>query len=176
MAKTTAERKRYYTCPGRKTLPTYQEEITKAGRKGLVKTGETNVYARIQEDHEQTKIENILHSLAMGDLSVLKQADATYMDTTNMPKTLMEYQNLGLKAKQEFEKMPVEVKELFHNSAEEYVSLMGTDAFLEKMAPYNKKIEEIKKAGSVKKYEEKVKAQAKFEEDVAKEKGVTANE
>lgn len=175
MANTVEQRKRYYTCPGRKTLPTYQEEIVK-GKKILVKTGETNVYQRIQADHEQTKIENILHQLAMGDLSVLKQSEPIYIDSTNMPKTLMEYQNLGLKAKQEFEKMPIEVKEIFHNSAEEYVSLMGTQEFLDKMSPYNKKIEEIKKAGSVKEYEKKVKAQAKFEADVAAEKGANVNE
>ena len=83
----------------------------------------------------------------------------------------MESQNIVLRAKQEFEKMPVEVKELFHNSAEEYVSEMGSKEFLEKMAPYNKKIAEIKEAGSKAEYDKKVAAQAKFENDVAAAKG-----
>ena len=39
------------------------------------------------------------------------------------------------------------------------------------MAPYNKKLAEIKEAGTLKEYEKQVRAQAKFEKDVAAEKG-----
>lgn len=53
---------------------------------------------------------------------------------------------------------------------------MGTQEYLDKMAPYNKKIKEIKEAGSLKEYEKRVQEQAKFENDVAKAKGATINE
>lgn len=46
--------KRYYAPVGTHFLNVYQEEIVK-GKKELVKTGETNVYERIQEDLEGTK-------------------------------------------------------------------------------------------------------------------------
>lgn len=162
--------KRYYAPIGTHFLNVYQEEIVK-GKKELVKTGETNVYERIQEDLEGTKIENILHAVAMGDLSALKQRDTVYADATTMPKTLMEAQNLVVKMKYEFEQMPLEVRKQFDYSAEKYVDEMGTEAFMEKMAPYNKRLAEIEEAGSLKEYEKKVKAQAKFEKDVAAAKG-----
>lgn len=151
-------------------LPVYQEEI-KDGVKTLVQTGYTNVYEQIQADLESTKIENILHAVAMRDLSALHQRDATYVDATNMPKNLMEAQNLVLRMKTEFEKMPVEVKEKFNNSADKYVELMGTEEFNDIMEPYNKKIADIKAAGDLKAYEKKVADQAKFENDVAAKKG-----
>lgn len=159
---------------GRRYLNTYQEEIDKeTGKKHLVKSGETNIYEMIQEDLEDSKIENILQRVALGDLKALEQRETLYVDATNMPKTLMEAQNVVLKAKQEFEKLPLEVRKEFDNSAEKYISEMGTKEFTEKMAPYNKRIAEIEQAGSLKEYEKRVKNQAKFENDVAAAKGVT---
>ena len=54
----------------------------------------------------------------------------------------MEAQNIIVKTKQEFDKLPLEVKKLFNNSAEQYVSEMGTKDFIDKLSPFN---EEIKK-------------------------------
>jgi len=156
-----SERKRRFTPSGTKFLNIYEEQLVR-GHKELKKTGETNVDEMIQQDLEQSKIENILHQLAMGNMDVLQAKDATYMDATVMPKELRETLNLVLKAKQEFEKFPTEVKELFHNSPDEYVEMMGTKEFFEKMSPYNDKIKAIEEAGSAKEYEKKVKAQAKF--------------
>lgn len=162
------------TTTGRRYLNTYQEEIDKeTGKKHLVKNGETNIYSMIQEDLEGSKIENILQRAAMGDLKALNQKETVYVDATNMPKNLMEAQNIVIKAKQEFEKMPLEVRKEFDNSAEKYISEMGTKEFNEKMAPYNKRIAEIEEAGSLREYEKRVKEQAKFENDVAAAKGGT---
>lgn len=164
--------KRKPTPAGDKFIAVFQEEIDKeTGITELVCIGQKNVYDMIQLDLETTKIENILAAVAMGDLSVLRNQEPTYIDATTFPKSLMESQNIVLKAKQEFEKMPIEVKELFNNSAEAYVSQMGTPEFFEKMSPYNKKIAEIEKAGNLKKYQEEVKRQAQFEKDVLAAKG-----
>lgn len=171
MVKTKFDRERVFTPCGTRYLNTYQEEIDKKGRLHLAKTGQTNVYERIQADLESTKIENILHQVAMGDLSVLNQRETLYVDATNMPKNLMEAQNIVIKAKAEFEQFPKEVREIFHNSPEEYVSEMGSKEFLDKMAPYNKKLADIQEAGSLKEYNKKVADQAKFENDVATAKG-----
>lgn len=169
--RTKFDRVRTHTPAGTRYLNVYQEEISKSGRKHLVKTGETCVYDRIQADLESSKIETILHQVAMGDLSVLNQRETMYVDATNMPKNLMEAQNIVIKAKAEFEQFPKEVREIFHNSPEEYVSEMGTQEFLNKMSPYNKKLAAINEAGSLEEYNKKVAAQAKFESDVAAAKG-----
>lgn len=174
----------YYTQDKRpKTIPSnagdefldvFQEEIDKnTGMKSLVLVGKTNVYEKIQQDVESTKIENILAAMANGDFSMLRKQEPLYVDATTMPKTLMEAQNIVVRAKSEFEKLPADVKREFDFSAEKYVSEMGTKSFLEKMAPFNDKLKAIKEAGSAKEYEKKVQEQAKFEKDVEAAKGGT---
>lgn len=160
------------TPAGDKFLNEYQEKYTKDGQKELVKIGQKNIDDIIQADLESTKIENILHAVAMGDLRALQQREITYMDATTMPKTLMEMQNLGIKAKSEFEAFPKEVKEMFHNSCDEYIAQMGTQDFFDKMSPYVQKIKDIEAAGNLKAYNKKVAEQAKFEKDVAAAKEV----
>lgn len=161
------------TEPGDHYINEYQEEISKDGHKELVKIGEKDIYEMIQIDLESTKIENILHAVAMGDLQALQQKEALYVDATTMPKNLMEAQNIVVKAKSEFEKLPLEVRKEFDYSAEKYVSEMGTKEFLEKLAPYNKKIAAIKEAGNMEEYNKKVAAQAQFQKDVKAAMGGT---
>lgn len=161
---------------GSRYLNTYQENITKKGLE-LVKTGQTDVYELIQKDADSCNIENILHQVAMGDLNALHQREATYVDATTLPHSLMEAQNLTLRLKDEFMKMPVEVRRLFNNSPEQYVNEMGTNEFLEKMGPYNEKILAISKEKNAKEYEKKVKEGAKLnidiEREMAAQKGAT---
>lgn len=166
------------TPEGTKYLNVYQEEINKkTGSKELVKTGETNIYEMIQQDAEACKIENILHAVAMGDLSALKQREATYCDATTMPKSLMEAQNLVLRMRDEFYKMPLEVRKEFGNDPDRYVSLMGTDEFKDIMSPYNDKIAAIAKEKSDAVYRAKIEKEAKYKLDidraVASQKGET---
>lgn len=164
-----------FNLPEKKTTPagtqfinTYQEVI-KGGRKTLEKTGQHNVYEEIQLDAESCKIENILHAVAMGDLNALHQRDASYVDATTMPKSLMEAENLTIKMKDEFYKMPLEVRRLFDNSPDAYISEMGTQEFMEKMTPYNEKIAAISKEKSMKEYEKKVKEGAQLNIDIERE-------
>lgn len=159
---------------GDKYLNLYQEQYSKDGKKKLVKIGQKNIDELIQVDLESTKIENILHAVAMGDLNALKQREVTYFDATTYPKSLMDMQNIAIKAKSEFESFPTEVKEMFHNSCDEYLAQMGTKEFNDKMGKYVNKVKAIEEAGSLKEYNKKVAEQAKFETDVAKAKEVKA--
>ena len=120
----------------------------------------------IQEDLESTKIENIIHKLAMNDFSVLREANLTYADADEYPKNLMEAQNIVVKAKEEFDKFPPEVKKEFNNSAEQYVSEMGTDIFLKKMAPFNDQMKEIEEKRRSDEYNAKVAETAAFNKAV----------
>lgn len=156
------------TPAGNQYINTYQEIIDKKGKMRLEKTGQTNVYELIQQDAENCKIENILKRVAMGDLEALNQREATYVDATTLPKSLMEAQNLTIRLKDEFYKMPLEVRKEFNNSPEQYVSLMGTDEFKNIMSPYNEKIAKIAAEKNDKEYRRKVEEGAKLNYDIAK--------
>ena len=105
---------------------TYEYIIDKkTGRKVCVPAGETNIYEMIQASAESCKIENIIKRATNGDLSGLNVRNAQYLDLTEAPTNLMEMQNMIIKATQEFEKLPIEIKNKFGNSAEEYISKYG---------------------------------------------------
>lgn len=161
------EHKRYYCNAGSPYETEYQEEINKkTGNKHLIPVGKKNIYEMIQQDLEASKIENIIHKLAIGDLSVLKQAQLTYVDEDEYPKSLMEAQNIVVRAKYEFDKFPSEVKELFHNSPEEYVSQIGTEEFFKKMSPYNDEIAKHKKEEAEKAFNSDVEQAVRFNKAV----------
>lgn len=161
------EHKRYYCTSGSQYENDYQEQIDKkSGQTKLVKIGKHSVYDIIQQDLESTKIENILHKLAMGDYSVLKQAELTYVDEKDFPKNLMEAQNIVIKAKQEFDRFPVEVKKLFNNSPEQYVSEIGTDEFIKKLSPFNDEIAKKAKEDKDREFNAAVAEQAAFNKAV----------
>jgi len=158
-----------HTPAGNQFINTYQECLDDLGRITLEKTGKTNVYEKIQAEHEATKIETILHAVAMGDLEALKQREATYVDATTLPHSLREAQDLVIRMKDEFYNLPLEVRKEFANSPEQYVSEMGTKEFLEKMAPYNEKMLAISKEKSDKEYRKKVQEGAKLNLDIERE-------
>lgn len=154
------------TPAGTKELKTYTQS-TKNGRLMLECTGKTNIYDMIQADLEDSKIENIMKRVMMGDLSVLRQSEPQYIDASTVPSSMMEVQNHIVRMKEEFQKYPDEVKKLFGYSAEEYVNEMGTKEFLHKMSPYIEKIEKISMEKNAKEYEKKVKEGAKLNYDIA---------
>lgn len=156
------------TPAGTKELKTYTQS-TKNGRLMLECTGKTNIYDMIQADLEDSKIENIMKRVMMGDLSVLRQSEPQYIDASTVPATMMEVQNHIVRMKEEFEKYPEEVKKEFGYSAEEYINEMGTKEFLKKMSPYIEKIEKISMEKNAKEYEKKVKEGAKLNYDIARE-------
>lgn len=148
-------------------LDEYQEEI-KDGVRSLTKIGEKNTDELIQMDLESTKIQNILNKALNGDFSDLKAREGSYVDATTMPKSLMEAQNLVIRMKTEFDKMPTEVKNKFNNSADKYVELMGTKEFNDIMTPYNEQIAKISMEKSHKEYLKKVAEGAQLNYDIAK--------
>ena len=170
-----------FTPSGSNYLNEYQEGINEeTGSLYLEKIGQKNIYSMIQEDAESVDIENILHSVAMGDLNALRAREGMYVDSTTMPKSLREAQDLVIRLKDEFYRLPLEVRKEFSNDPEQYVSEMGTQTYLDKMAPYNSKIEAISKEKSAKEYERKVKEGAKLNIDIEREmaamKGGSGNE
>ena len=80
----------------------------------------------------------------------------------------MEAQNLVIRLKDEFYKMPIEVRKEFGNDPEQYVSEMGTEEFNTKMAPYNEKIAKIAEEKNYKEYQKKVQEGAQLNYDIKK--------
>lgn len=156
---------------GTRTINTYQEQYNKDGDKELILTGKKDIYSMIQADLEGSKIENILHAVAMGDLSALQNRELMYVDTTEMPTSMMEVQNMVIKAKEQFSTLPPEVREKFNDSADMYINTMGTKDWLDKMSEYNKGIADIAAAKAEAEFNKKVADTVKFNNAVKAKEG-----
>lgn len=129
-------------CPtGNEYDKTYTMIIDEFGHKELKCTGETNRYEKIQSHLDEVLIENILAKATM-DPSVLNKREGLYFDSTSMPKTLAEAQNAILALNQEFEKLPVEIKQKFDNSAEKYIAAYGSKEWGDKMGILTTEVKE----------------------------------
>lgn len=126
-------------------MPTYEYRIDKkTGKKILEKTGETNIYEKIQASLESSKLENIIKKVTQGDLTDLNVKEGQYIDISNMPTNMIELQNTIMIAKGEFEKLDANTRKKFDNSVEKYISLYGSEEWANNMG-LGKKTEEPKK-------------------------------
>lgn len=119
--------------PGTPEEPVYETDIDLRGHKFLVKTGMTSTYNRIQESLEETKIENILRRALGGDETALAVMHGQYVDVTDAPKTLAEMQQLVIKATNQFNELPLEIREKFNFDPGQFVAEYGTHEWAKKM-------------------------------------------
>ena len=117
--------------PGKRFEPHYVERYDEKGHPYLVKDGETDTYAIIQSHKEECDINLMLQRYAAGD-------------TSNLPTTIHEYFNLMTAQREKFNALPLEIKQKFGNSFEEWASTSGTGEWLEKMGLNQKKPEPVK--------------------------------
>lgn len=118
---------------GEKEEPTYEMDIDARGHKTLTQKGYTNVYEFIQESLEETKIENIIRRALGGDEAALATMHGVYIDVSDAPKSLAEMQQAVITATQEFERLPIEIREKFNHSALQYVAEFGTEEWAKKL-------------------------------------------
>ena len=123
------ERERYYTEPGNPIQPIYGYEINKYGLKELVQIGETNIYEIIQESLEETKIENILNRVAMGDNTVMRP-DGMYADVSEIPKNLIEARQQMQKLENLWNTLDIEIKKKYEMNLDKFISQAGTEDWL----------------------------------------------
>lgn len=127
---------------GSKFAPVYEMELDKDNHKTLKQTGETNAYAKIQEYLEETKIENILTRVALGDAEALNKVQGNYLDTTDMPKNLAEAQNAIIRLTEQFNQLPIDVRREFDMSPEKYIAEYGGDRWMSAMGLDQKAVAE----------------------------------
>lgn len=114
-------RVRKHTPAGSKIEIRHEYDVDKWGHKVLVKTRKVDVYSIIQSHKDETDIEKIIRRATEGDVNALNVVNATYMDITEAPKNLLEQQNIILKKKIEFEKLPKDIKKAFDYDVNNYI-------------------------------------------------------
>lgn len=135
------ERERHYAPIGAHTEMRHRAVMKEDGRRVLVRDKEVAIYDLIQSHKEECEIENIIRRAVEGDYNALNAVKGIYTDITNMPSSIAEAQQYIIAAKEEFDKLPKEIKAKFEYNPEIYVAEMGgnTEVWLDKMG-YTEKI------------------------------------
>lgn len=110
----------------------YDYEVDSKGRKKLVKVGEKDLYKEIQSYAESCKIENILKRAASGDMSDFRP-DGIYADTTAIPTNLNDAQKEMMKLQRYWNSQPIEIKNKYNNSVDEFIAAVGSKAWMTDM-------------------------------------------
>lgn len=131
---------------GEKLQETYEMEIDETGHKVLTRSPiKENIYEKIQESLEETKIENILRRAMGGDETALNVTQGAFFDATGAPTSLAEAQKMIISITEEFYKLPLEVREKFDHSPEKYVHEYGSESWVAAMSkPQEEPKEEVK--------------------------------
>ena len=121
MAKTTSNAPRFYSrlnLPERKPSPAGSEWAEKCvidvdaetGAKVLKIVGRENIYEKIQECLEPTKIENIIRRFEEGDPTALGHESGIYADISDMPTNIIEAQKRIQDVQAKFASLPIDIK------------------------------------------------------------------
>lgn len=123
---------------GSKEESVYEIQIDLNGHKIIKEQGKTNIYDIIQASLEQSKIENIIRRATEGDSNALNIMNGQYIDMTDVPHTLAEAQNFVIKAKNEFDQLPINIRRQFNMSPEQYIAEYGSGSWIQKLGITNK--------------------------------------
>ena len=117
------------TEPGSKTRYTYRWDIDEAGEKKLIVDEEIDQDAEIQSYLEETKIENIIQRASFDPSTWEKfgaYGNGETVDLTGMPGTLAEAQKLMIEVGQKWDRLPIEIKNKFHNDKDYFIHSFGS--------------------------------------------------
>lgn len=133
---TSPERERTFLNPGCRFKKNYKPVFDEHGHFELEETESSDLYEYIQSFRESTDVKCIIERfLKTGgvDTSILQRVEPIFMDLSEIPDNARDWLNLSVYAQNEFFKLPVEIKEKFNNSFEQFLVSMGSEGFFEKL-------------------------------------------
>lgn len=119
---------RTFSPAGEEVEKTYSYVINNKGAKELQATGTKNTREEIQADLEETKIENILARVAIGDMTDFRP-DGIYADATQMPNNMIDAMNAMNDLANTWRKVPQEIKAKYNNDLNQFIAASGTEAW-----------------------------------------------
>ena len=103
------------------------------GRVVLESKGEENLYDYIQSFRDSVDLNVILARFTNGDVEALNKAQGFYADVTDFPKNMADALNRINQAEEMFKALPLETRQKFDCSFEQFLAQSGTEDWLSKM-------------------------------------------
>lgn len=122
-----------YTESGSDVKVIYSSKVNDDGTIELVPSGKEDWQSYIESFAGTVDINYIIARYQNGDMTALNQRNGVFGDFTQMPKTYAEMLQIQINAKDAFDRLPVDVKEKFHNDFNQYLASAGTEEWLDKL-------------------------------------------
>lgn len=129
---------------GKRFKKRYKGVIQDDGSIELVEDGVDDIWKDIQIEGVGATLPEIVARATAGDPTAFRQGNGFYGDIVDMPKTYAEILNTVNDGKSAFEKMPLEVRQKFSFSFEEWFATYGSKDWFNKMGFVEKAVENIK--------------------------------
>ena len=126
-------RERIHPCAGSRVKQLFVGRYDPNGRVVLEEKGTEDLYAYIQSFADSVDINVILARFANGDTDALSRAQGFYADVTDFPPNMADALNRINQAEEMFKSLPLEVRQRFDCSFEQFLSQSGTEDWLSKM-------------------------------------------
>lgn len=113
--------------------PALEARLRPDGSYGIEQVGMVDTWNQIQACRASTDMSLILSRYMAGDTSALSRAQGFYADISEMPENMHEALSVMLRAQQDFDALPLEVRERFGMDVYKYISELGTPGFSDKL-------------------------------------------
>ena len=132
---------RIHPCAGSRVKQLYAGRYDANGRVVLEEKGTEDLYGYIQSFADSVDINVILARFVNGDTEALSRAQGFYADVTDFPANMADALNRINQAEEMFKSLPLEVRQRFDCSFEQFLSQSGTDDWLQKMGMTSESVE-----------------------------------
>lgn len=124
---------KFVTPAGSREKPVFSSKVKDDGEIELIETGKEDWYGYIQSFKDSVDIHLILKAATLGDTSGLQRVQGFYADVTSVPKNNAEVLQMFIDAQNNFDSLPIEIKQKFDNDFNKFFATMETQEWFEKM-------------------------------------------
>lgn len=124
---------KFVSNPGERFKKIYKGVVQEDGSIELVEDHVEDTWKNIQIEAVGASLPEIIARATAGDPNAFRAGTGFYGDVVDMPKTYAEILNTVNDGKAAFDKMPVEVRQKFNFSFEEWFATYGTESWFNNM-------------------------------------------
>lgn len=114
---------------GSRTLPKFVRRVDDNGRKILVQDGIEDVYGGIQQAAKGVEVADLVRRFRSGDTDAIGDPSFESVDITAAPTSLLDAQNKLIQAREQFDALPVKVKQMYNNDASFWLAKVASGEF-----------------------------------------------
>jgi hypothetical protein len=115
---------------GSRTLPKFVRRVDDQGRKILVQDGLEDIYGGIQQAAKGVEVADLVRRFRSGDTDAIGDPSFDSVDITTAPTSLLDAQNKLIKAREQFDALPVKVKQQYNNDASFWLAKVASGEFV----------------------------------------------